>query len=107
VVSAGTWCTVSNIMVTSPQVGWLFSRRERSAHPAPVLVLVICGLSCDRAKTGAGRASEQRGKTANWLLTLLPPFCVNADRYWTVIQKLDFHVRTEVSASDGLGNLGL
>jgi hypothetical protein len=27
----------------------------RRARPAPVLVLVICGLSRDRAKTGAGR----------------------------------------------------
>src|SRR6516162_7550849 len=27
-----TWCTVSHIMVTSPQVSGCFSRRERSAH---------------------------------------------------------------------------
>ena len=32
VTDLGHSCTVSHIMVTSPQVSWLFSRRERSAH---------------------------------------------------------------------------
>jgi hypothetical protein len=46
-------------MVASPQVSWLFSRRERSAHPAPFLPLPCMAIPQSAQKwSGTGRASN-------------------------------------------------
>jgi hypothetical protein len=59
-------CTVSHIVVTSPQVSWLFFKARAKRPSRPIFASCFYGHSAVGAKMERDGSSEQRGKTANW-----------------------------------------